>query len=107
VTIAVDKQNGRIETSVNQEVTRRSPAVNRGSATHHALHEFRWIETSSGGTAICSCGGWELRHRRPGALTQEAAKRDHAYHRANLPDRAGGHDGNDQEQVSGRPSRNH
>ena len=97
MSIAINKQSAKSESSVNQEVTRRSPTVNRGSATHHTAHEFRWIETTSGGTAICTCGGWELRHRRPGALTKEAAKRDHAYHRANLPNNAAS--GNEQRQI--------
>ena len=68
--IAVLKRNAKTECSVNQQLTRRSPTVNRGAETHHGLHEFRWIETNSGGTAICSCGCWMLYGTRPGIDTQ-------------------------------------
>ena len=91
--IVVDTQHAKTECSVNQEVTRQSPTVNQGPATHHVAHEFRWVETKSGGTALCTCGGWELYGRRPNALTKESGQRNHALHRANLSDRAVGHDG--------------
>ena len=91
--IVAHKRRAKIGSSKIQQVTEDAPTVNRGPATHHGSHEFRWIETKSGGTAICSCRRWELSHRRPGALTREAAKRSHALHLCMVADRAVGHDG--------------
>ena len=43
-----------------------------------ATHAFQWSQ----GTATCSCGRWTLW----GAGSVESAKRNHALHRANLPE---------------------
>ena len=83
-----------------QPIKATSPAAHPGAVSHVEAHEFRWIETRSGGIALCSCGRWELRHKRPRGLTQEAAKRDYALHLGMVADRAVGHDGALQDEAT-------
>ena len=94
MTIVVHKRSAKTESSGFQQVTENVPTVHRGPETHHGFHEFRWIQTNSGGTAICTCGRWQLYQWGGGTLTRESAKRNHALHRSMVADRAVGHDGN-------------
>ena len=91
--IVAHKRSAKIGSSKIQQVTKDSPTVNRGPGIHHGSHEFRWIETKSGGTALCTCRRWELYGTRPSALTKESAQRSHALHLNMVTDRAVGHDG--------------
>ena len=93
MTIVAHKRNAKTGSSRLQQVTKEAPTVNHGPRSHHGIHEFRWIETKSGNTAICTCGRWELYGTRPGALTKESAKRNHALHLGMVTDRAVGHEG--------------
>jgi len=93
VKIVAHKRSAKIGSSKIQQVTEDAPTVNRGPATHHGSHEFRWVETNSGGTALCTCRRWELYGTRPNALTKESAQRSHALHRSMVADRAVGRDG--------------
>lgn len=90
--IAETRSTAKIDELKNQEVTRQLPTVNTRSGTHHAAHEFRWIETKAGGSAFCSCGRWQLYSIRPGGLTRELAKKNHALHRSNVAEGTVGHD---------------
>jgi len=58
--------NAQTENTSNHQVSER------------AKHTFQWSQ----GTATCSCGRWTLW----GAGSVESAKRNHALHRANLPE---------------------
>ena len=107
MTIVAHKQNAKIGSSRFQQVTKEAPTVNQGPRSHHGIHEFRWIETKAGGTAICTCGRWELYGTRPGALTKESAKRNHALHLGMVADRAVGHEGALQNETHSRPSSYH
>jgi len=100
VTIVAHKRNAKTGSSRFQQVTQDSPTVNQGPRSRHGVHEFRWIETKAGGTAICTCGRWELYGTRPGALTKESAKRNHALHLGMVADRAVGHDGALQDEAT-------
>ena len=91
--IDAHKRNAKTGSSRFQQVTKDSPTVNQGPRSRHGVHEFRWIETKSGNTGICSCGRWQLYQWGGGTLTRESAKRNHALHRSMVADRAIGHDG--------------
>jgi len=79
----LNKANIENEDRAIQSIRATSLTALRGAVSHHAAHEFRWVETNSGGTGTCSCGEWELYGTRPGALTEESAKRNHRLHLAN------------------------
>jgi len=101
--IDAHKRNAKTGSSRFQQVTKEAPTVNQGPRSRHGIHEFRWIETKSGGTGICSCGRWQLYQWGGGTLTRESAKRNHALHLCMVADRAVGHDGPLQDEAT-RPS---
>ena len=91
--IVAHKRSAKTGSSRFPQVTKDSPTVNQGPRSHHGIHEFRWIQTKSGGTAICTCGRWQLYQWGGGTLTRESAKRNHALHLCMVTDRAVGHEG--------------